>query len=101
MKKFAFILMGPAYDPEKHQCCFHKEDSKASETHIYTVRNFEEAKEKVVNLQKEGYGAIELCGAFGKEKAAELAELTNHQVAIGYVVHEPELDPLFVEFFGH
>lgn len=98
MKKFAFILMGPSYDPEKHQCCFQKE---GSETHIYTVRNFEEAKDKVKNLYNDGYGAIELCGAFGKERAAELTELTNHEVAIGYIVHEPELDDLFVKFFGH
>lgn len=98
MKKFAFILMGPSYDPAQHQCCFNKENS---ETHIYTVRNFDEAKEKVAALYRDGYGAIELCGAFGKERAAELTELTNHEVAIGYVVHEPELDELFVKFFGH
>lgn len=98
MKKFAFILMGPAYNPEKHQCCFQKENS---ETHIYTVRNFDEAREKVIALYKDGYGAIELCGAFGKERAEEFTELTNHEVAIGYVVHEPELDDLFKNFFGH
>ena len=97
MKKFAFILMGAGYDPEKHQCCFEKENS---ETHIFTVRDFEEAKAKAVELYRSGYGAIELCGAFGKEKAELLAELTNFEVAIGYVVHEPAMDELFVQFFG-
>ena len=70
MKKFAFILMGAGYDPEKHQCCFEKENS---ENHIFTVRDFEEAKAKVVELFRAGYGAIELCGAYGKEKAEHLA----------------------------
>lgn len=98
MKKFAFLLMGEGYDPEKHQCCFCKENS---ETHIYTVRNFDEAKERVLSLYRDGFGAIELCGAFGKEKADLLAELTNFEVAIGYVVHNPELDELFVRFFGN
>ena len=69
-------------------------------TCIFTVRSFEEAEEKVLELYQDGFGAIELCGAFGKERAARLTELTNHEVAIGYVVHEPELDPLFDQFFS-
>ena len=97
MKKFAFILMGQHYDPSLHQAHFQTENQISS---IFTVQDFEQAKEKVQKLWEEGYGAIEICGAFGKEKAEELTELTKHQVAIGYVVHNPELDELFAKFFG-
>ena len=97
MKKFAFILMAPAYDPQKHQCRF---ENGQSVTCIFTVRSFEEAEKKVLELYRDGFGAIELCGAFGKDRAEKLTELTNHEVAIGYVVHEPELDPLFDKFFS-
>lgn len=95
-KKFAFLMMGTNHDPEKDHACFEGANRAA---YICVVRNYEEAKVKVLELQKDGIGAIELCGAFGKEKAQELTELTGHQIAIGYVVHEPELDSVFAAFF--
>lgn len=96
-KKFAFILMGEAYNPIVHQACFEKE---AMSTHIFTVRNFEDACDKVRVLEKEGFGAVELCGAFGPEKAQQLIELTGNRIAIGYVVHNEAQDGLFNAFFG-
>ncbi len=97
MKKFAFILMGKNYS-EEHNAKF---ETKNSTTYIYTVNSFEEARKKVLELEKEGVGAIELCGAFGKEKADELIKLTNNKIAVGYVVHNPEQDDLFFNFFGN
>lgn len=96
-KKFAFLLMGGHYDPEKHQACFETENQIS---YIFTVRNFEEACQRVSLLQKDGVGAIELCGAFGPEKAQQLIEQTGNQIAIGYMTHNAEQDPLFASFFS-
>ena len=56
---------------------------------ICTVRSFEEAERTVLALQAEGFGAVELCGAFGPERAERLTRLTGGAMAIGYVTHDP------------
>ncbi|MEI6100226.1 MAG: DUF6506 family protein [Eubacteriales bacterium] len=96
-KKFAFLLMGAHYRPVEHQVKFETEHQI---TCIYTVQNFEQAVEMLLDLDKQGFGAIELCGAFGQEKAKEFAEMTGNRIAIGYVVHAPEMDEAFTHFFG-
>lgn len=96
-KKFAFLLMGPHYDPSQHQAVF---ETERQFTYIYTVKDFEQARQKVQELMHEGVGAIELCGAFGKEGAQELTQLTQNKIAIGYIVHDPSQDSLFDAFFG-
>lgn len=96
-KKFAFILMSDAYNPEEHQACFEKGNMTS---YIYTVRSFDEACTKMKELAAEGFGAVELCGAFGPEKAQKLIELTDNKIAVGYVVHNPEQDGLFDAFFA-
>lgn len=95
-KKFAFLLMGNHYNPDEHKACFETENQI---TYIFTVRNLQEAYEKVSILVKEGIGAIELCGAFKEENAKEMIELTNNKIAIGYVIHREEQDNLFEKFF--
>lgn len=97
MKKFAFILMGPNYDPAIHTAEF---NPGGSATFIYTVRNFEEAKARVLSCAADGFGVIELCGAFGEQKAREFIELTDGKVGIGFVEHLPEQDSIFDSFFG-
>ncbi|MEG2203596.1 MAG: DUF6506 family protein [Oscillospiraceae bacterium] len=96
-KKFAFLLLGAHYDPAVHQAQFETEHQM---TRICTVRSFDEARERIAALDREGFGAIELCGAFGPEKAAELIALTHNRVAIGFVTHLPEQDALFEQFFA-
>jgi len=96
MKKFASILMGESFIPDKHMAEF----DTGGKTCIYTVRNAQEAREKILELKNNGFGAIELCGAFGRDFALELIALTKGEVAIGYSVHEPEQDELFDQFFG-
>lgn len=96
-KKFAFILMGKDYS-EKDNTTFETENCI---TYICTVRSFEEAYKKVLELKENGVGAIELCGAFGKERAEKIIKLTNNKVAVGYVVHDPKQDELFIKFFGN
>jgi len=99
MKKFASILMGASFDPEKHKAEFDRGEV-GRYTCFYTVRNPQEVREKVLQLKTDGFGAIELCGAFSREFALELIALTDNEVAIGYSVHEPEQDELFERFFG-
>lgn len=96
-KKFAFLLMGAHYTPAEHQAQF---ETDRQITCIYSVQNFEQAILKVKELEAEGFGAIELCGAFGQEKAKELADMTGNRIAIGYVVHDGEMDDAFARFFA-
>ena len=97
MKKYAFLLMGDSFIPEKHKAEF----DTGIKTCIYTVRDKQEACEKVIQLKDEEFGAIELCGAFGRDFALELISLTNGELPIGYCVNEPEQNHLFAEFFNH
>lgn len=96
-KQYAFLLMGGHYDPLVHRS---RLETDKDIVHLRTVRDFAEAKAAALELKSQGVGAIEVCGAFGPEKAGELAEITGKEVAIGYVVHDPELDGLFARFFG-
>lgn len=96
-KKYAFLLMGEDLVPAMHHAVFE------TEKYIYyicTVKNAEEAKTRARILYEGGVRAIELCGAFGSGLAREISELTNGEVATGYVVHEKEQDSLFAQFFG-
>ncbi len=97
MKKYAFFLMGPDYTPAKHTATF---ETPGLQSHIFTVNNLDDAKTLAKQCLSEGFGAIELCGAFGADAAEDIIKLTNGKLAVGYVVHRPEQDPLFDAFFG-
>ena len=97
MKKFAVIEMGPHYIPETHRAQF---DLPAMTMYLRTVRNFEEAMACVDELAADGVGCIELCGAFGPEKARTLIERTDGKIAIGYSTNFPEQDDMFQQFFS-
>lgn len=96
MRKFAFILMGEEFDPETHRACFDCGDRK---TFIYTVRDFGQARGLITKLAKDGVGAFELCGAFSPAMCAELIELTDHQIPIGYITHFEGQEDLVARFF--
>ena len=96
-QQYAFVLLGSEYNPDIHRATF---ETSAMVTHIRTACTFEQAKEVISELYQGGVGAVEVCGAFGEERARELIALTNHQVAIGFVTHLPEQDALFHRFFG-
>ena len=89
-KKFAFLLMGKEFDTAKDTAVFETEHMIS---YIFTVTSFEEALKRAV-------GAIEVCGAFGKEWADKIIAATGNKVAVGYVVHNPEQDELFRQFFA-
>lgn len=96
-KKYAFMLLGAQYNPAQH--CAHFE-TQGMDTYIVTVSSFEQAYEAVKKLDNMGVGALEVCGAFGEERAKELITLTKGRMAIGFVTHLPEQDELFYSFFG-
>ncbi|MEG1497309.1 MAG: DUF6506 family protein [Clostridiales bacterium] len=97
-KKFAYLLMGSHFDPEIHQAHFETEFQISS---IFTVTGLKAACDKAVELKNQGYGAIELCGAFGAENAQKIIDLTKNEVVIGYVCNNPQQGDLAGKFFGN
>lgn len=87
MKKWAMVIMNQGYDPEKDMA---RLDLEQLETHILTVRNPQEAVALAKRLGEEGFGAIEVCGAFGEELAAKMYEATGCTVPVGYVTTPPD-----------
>ena len=95
-KKYAFMTMGPHFKPEQHTAMF---AGGRVDTYIFTVRNFEEAKAQVLQCMEDGFGVMEICGAFGEEKARELMALAEGRMGIGFVINLPGQQPLFDEFW--
>ena len=93
--KFAFMLMGP-YDPEKDDVLF-----QDGCTRMIGVPDIAAAERIASMLERQGYEAIELCGAFGESGARRIIEATGHRIAIGFVTHFPENDELFRKAFGN
>ena len=81
MKKWAMVIMNAGYDPEKDMARW----TWSRLRHILTVRNPEEAVALAKRLGEEGFGAIEVCGAFGEELAKKMYEATGCKVPVGYV----------------
>lgn len=97
MKKFAFVIMDGNADPQRHRYSF---ETGGMTNYFRSVRNYDEALTTIRELQKDGVGVVELCGAFGREQALSLIEATGNTLGIGYVVHEPSQDDLFRDFFA-
>ena len=95
-KKFAFMLMGD-YLPDKDTAVFLHD---GMETHIFTVRDLEEAKQTAKRLADEGYGVLELCGAFKEEGARLIRKAAGDALVVGYVVHFLEDDGKINAFFA-
>lgn len=87
MKKWAMVIMNPGYDPDKDTA---RLDLEQIETHILTVRNPGEAVALAKRLGEEGFGSIEVCGAFGEELAKKMYEATGNKVPVGYVATPPD-----------
>lgn len=82
VKKWAMVIMNAGYDPEKDMA---RLDLEQVETHILTVRNPDEDVALAKRLGEEGFGAIEVCGAFGEELAKKMYEAAGCKVPVGYV----------------
>lgn len=82
-KKFAMMLMDQQYCSRKDYAVL---ETQAVETHIITVNSPEQAIEMAKQLAADGFGAIEVCGAFGEELARRMYEVTGKTVSVGYIV---------------
>lgn len=80
--KFAFILMVPGSDPEKHIAVI---STPALEFTTVWVKDIEEAVKISKELVKKGIKAIPLCGAFGNTDVARVVEAVGKDVAVGVV----------------
>ena len=89
-KKFAFLLMGKEFDTAKDTAVFETEHMIS---YIFTVTSFEEALKRAVACAEDGVGADEAT-------ADKIIAATGNKVAVGYVVHNPEQDELFRQFFA-
>jgi hypothetical protein len=96
-KKFAYFLLGSSFSPEEHTAVF---ETGGGLTYIFTVRDFDEARQRAARCLEEGFGIIELCGAFGEKLARELIEVTEGRIGIGFVKNLPEQRELFANFFS-
>ncbi len=97
MKQFVFMVMGEAYESEKHNCRF---EPGRFISRVETVKDREHAKRAVVQWKNEGVGVIECCGAFSAELVGELQEATSHEIPISRGTHFPQQDDLFNRYFG-
>ncbi len=89
-KKWAFIAMNAAYDPSRQHARF---DTPDQEGHLLTVRSAEDAVILAAELAEQGFGAIEVCGAFGPQLARRMYEATGCRVPVSFITTEPdELD---------
>ena len=86
-KKCAMMIMNPLFDPAKDHA---RLDHEKVENHILTVRTPEEAVAAARCLADEGFGAIEVCGAFGEELARRMYDAADHRLTVGYVVTPPD-----------
>lgn len=85
--KWAMVIMNHGYDPERDHA---RLDTKDVEAHILTVRDAEEAIILAKRLSQEGFGAIEVCGAFGEKLAGEMYKATGCCIPVGYVITPTE-----------
>ena len=85
-KKCAMMIMNPNFDPAKDHA---RLDHAKVENHILTVRTPEEAVAKARQLADEGFGVIEVCGAFGEALARQMYDAADHRLTVSYVVTPP------------
>lgn len=92
--KFAFIIMGE-FDINKDRASIHNDTAQ-----IIGVSNINEACTAAKMLYQDGINCIELCGAFGKEGAEKIIQVTENKIPVGYIVHLPKQDELYRSVFG-
>ena len=91
--KFAFIIMGEFKEPGESAFI------AGGDARIVGVSSVAQAASVAKELQKDGVGCIELCGAFGPDGARAVIESTGGAIPVGYVTHLPEQDELYGRVF--
>lgn len=96
MKKFAMMLMNPQFIPTEHGAVFLTGEI---ENHIITVRDKVEALEQAEKLAENGFGVLEVCGAFDAELVQQMRETTNNKLCIGQVAYRKEDEERLQEYW--
>ncbi|MEA4837806.1 MAG: DUF6506 family protein [Rhodospirillaceae bacterium] len=78
----AFIFIAPDADPRTHRSVV---DTPAVRLTTLAVKDYDEAVEETRKLVENGVAAIELCGGFGHEGVARIAEAVGDRAAVGVV----------------
>ena len=97
-KKWAFIRMSADVDPASASTVFKTDHD---DWHILCVRSEEEALCLAKDLKEKGFGAIEVCGAFGEQLARKMFEATDCTVPVSYVVTPEDQKALAAGFWQH
>uniref|UniRef100_UPI003FF128F8 DUF6506 family protein n=1 Tax=Candidatus Fimivicinus sp. TaxID=3056640 RepID=UPI003FF128F8 len=91
--RFADIMMGE-FIPHHDWAGIHD-----NTVQIVGVSNLEEACFAAQKLYTNGVDCIELCGAFWENGAKTIIKATGIKIPVGYVIHLPEQDSLFLSLF--
>ena len=80
--KAAFIFVAPEVDPAVHRA---QVITPAVELTVVAAQNYAQAEQVAQNLVAQGVTAIELCGGFGNQGAARIANAVKGRAAVGVV----------------
>ena len=80
--KAAFIFVAPDVDPAVHRS---QVVTPAVELTVVAAQNYAQAEQVAQDLVADGIAAIELCGGFGHEGAARIAQAVKGKAAVGVV----------------
>lgn len=94
VKKFAMLLMNENFTLQNFQI-----DVPGIEHHVFTVCSPEQAITLVRRLAKEGFGAIEVCGAFGEELAKNMHEAAAKKIPVGYIKYPSQQEEVIKNFW--
>lgn len=97
MKKYAMMLMNPLFQPEQHNALF---QTGNIENHILTVRDEKEALTKVSDLIRDGFGVLEVCGAFSPDLVQVMRKAAGSRLCIGAVAYRPEDEAALEQYWG-
>ena len=97
VKKFAMMLMNPLFQPEQHNALFQTGDI---ENHIFTVRDEKEALAKVSDLIRDGFGILEVCGAFSSDLVQAMRNAAGSRLCIGAVAYRPEDEAALEQYWS-
>ncbi len=96
-KKYAFLLMGSDFNPQRDRACFR---AGGVDSYILTVRSPEEAVEAARKLAEEGFGALEVCGAFGEELARKMYQAAGGRLTVSYTVCPEDQEEANLRFWS-
>lgn len=85
LTRYAFIVKGPGYAPERHVADF---QSELFRTRIVGVSDLASAIDVARRLVDEGIQLIELCGGFRESEAREVREGIGNAIPVGVVLYD-------------